>query len=241
MVKPKIQGNSDFAKLFSKLTYRFTSWEVWKDFIVMLACAISNAVDKSHFEEREKLYLSTIQKYKPEEQAIFPELAADVVNALERNPKQDYLGKMFMELDLGNASGGQFFTPYNLCEAMAEITIGDVVANIEEQGYIKINDCACGAGATLIAGIHSAEECLSKAGLNWQNHILIVAQDVDYIAGLMCYIQLSLLGAAGYIKIGNSLTNPITENDTLENYWFTPIYQLDVWNMRKIIKGKMLL
>ena len=115
MAKAKIQGNSDFAKLFSKLIYRFTSWEVWKDFIVMLACAISNAVDKSHFEEREKLYLCTIKKYKPEEQAIFPALAANIVDALERNSKQDYLGKMFMELGLGNASGGQFFTPYNLC------------------------------------------------------------------------------------------------------------------------------
>lgn len=42
-----------FVKLFRELTYRWTPWEVWQDFVTMYACAISNAVDKSHFEKRE--------------------------------------------------------------------------------------------------------------------------------------------------------------------------------------------
>ena len=36
----------------------------------------------------------------------------------------------------------------------------------------------------------------------------------------MCYIQLSLLGIAGYFKVGNSLTKPMTMADDLKNYWF---------------------
>ena len=52
----------------------------------------------------------------------------------------------------------------------------------------------------------------------------------------MCYIQLSLLGVAAYIKVGNSLTEPMVENDSTENYWFTPIYFSDVWVMRRTIK-----
>ena len=52
-----------FVKLFRELTYRWTPWEVWQDFVTMYACAISNAVDKSHFEKREELYLKRIQKY----------------------------------------------------------------------------------------------------------------------------------------------------------------------------------
>ena len=51
-----------FVKLFRELTYRWTPWEVWQDFVTMYACAISNAVDKSHFEKREELYLKRISK-----------------------------------------------------------------------------------------------------------------------------------------------------------------------------------
>ena len=177
-----------FVKLFRELTYRWTPWEVWQDFVTMYACAISNAVDKSHFEKREELYLKRIQKYNKKEQEIFPQLAAEVVLALEKNPEQDFLGSIFMALNLGNDSGGQFFTPYDVCRMMAEMTCDNVLPTIEAKGYISINDCACGAGATLIAGVHAAAKRISKAGLNWQNHILVTAQDVDYTVAYMCYI-----------------------------------------------------
>lgn len=238
----RVGGQSDrpFIKLYRELTYRWTPWEVWKDFVVVFACALSNPVDKLHYEEREALYLKTIQKYNKQEQLFFPQLAAEVVNALEENPEQDFLGKLFMELNLGNDSGGQFFTPYHVCELMAKISIGDVLPQIEERGYITINDPACGAGATLIAGIHEVRKRLDGK-LNWQNHILVAAQDVDYTVAMMCYIQLSLLGAAGYIKVGNTLTEPMSSNDTLESYWFTPMYFSSVWTVRRLFKGKTLL
>lgn len=235
------QSDRPFIKLYRELTYRWTPWEVWQDFVTMYACAISNAVDKAHFDEREVMYLKRIQKYSKKEQEIFPQLAAEVVLALEKNPEQDFLGKIFMELNLSNDSGGQFFTPYNVCRMMAEMTIGDVVTHVEKYGYITINDPACGAGATLIAAVHAAAKPLTKAGLNWQNHVLITAQDIDYTVALMCYIQLSLLGAAAYIKIGNTFTEPMSSTDTLENYWFTPMYFSGVWFARRLFKGKELL
>lgn len=235
------QSGQPFIKHFRELTHRFSPWEVWKDFVVMFACALSNPVDKSHYEEREALYLKTIQKYNEQERNVFPKLAAETVMALEENPEQDFLGNIFMNLGLGNDAGGQFFTPYHVCELMAKISIGELVPQVEEQGYITINDCACGAGATLIAGIHEARRRLEKVGFNWQNHVLVVAQDIDYTTALMCYIQLSLLGAAAYIKIGNTLTEPMSSNDTLENYWFTPMYFSSVWTVRRLFKGKTLL
>lgn len=235
------QSDQPFIKLYRELTYRWTPWEVWQDFITMYACAISNAVDKSHFNEREAMYLKRIQKYSKKEQELFPQLAAEVVLALEKNPEQDFLGKIFMELNLSNDSGGQFFTPYNVCRMMAEMTVGDVVAHVEKHGYITINDPACGAGATLIAAVHAAAKPLSEAGFNWQNHVLVTAQDIDYTVALMCYIQLSLLGAAAYIKIGNTFTEPMDSTDTLENYWFTPMYFSGVWSARRLFKGKELL
>lgn len=223
-----------FLDVFGQLTNRHRSWDVWRDFITMFACSLSNPLDKEHRHKREELYLQTVKKYKKQEQELFPELAAQTVLALEENPEQDFLGSIFMSLNLGNEHNGQFFTPYDVCKMMAEVTMNGVLLKVERDGYISINDPCCGAGATLIAGIHTAKKQLEKANLNYQNHILVVAQDIDEVVALMCYIQLSLLGVAGYVKVGNSLTDPITGTDDKENYWFTPMYFSNIWMLRRI-------
>lgn len=232
-----------FVKLFRELTYHWTPWEVWQDFVTMYACAISNAVDKSHFEKREELYLKRIQKYNKKEQEIFPQLAAEVVLAPRRRIRSRTSSEVSSwRLTSAMTPAGQFFTPYDdLPNDGRKCLCDNVLPTIEAKGYISINDCACGAGATLIAGVHAAAKQISKAGLNWQNHILVTAQDVDYTVAYMCYIQLSLLGVAGYIKVGNSLTEPMCSDDSLENYWFTPIYCSDVWTIRRLFKGGTLL
>lgn len=223
-----------FMDAFGRLTRRHRAWDVWRDFITMLACALSNPVDKEHYNEREALYLKTIKKYNKQEQNLFPELGAQTVLALEENPEQDFLGSIFMSLNLGNKDSSQFFTPYHVCELMAEVTMDDTVQKVEQDGYISINDPCCGAGATLIAGIHAARKRLEKDHINYQNHVLVVAQDIDITVALMCYIQLSLLGVAGIVKIGNSLTEPMTDKDSNENYWYTPMYFSLVWTMRRL-------
>ena len=105
-----------FVKLFRELTYRWTPWEVWQDFVTMYACAISNAVDKSHFEKREELYLKRIQKYNKKEQEIFPQLAAEMVLAAEKNPEQDFLGSIFMALNLAMIPAGSSSRPTMFAE-----------------------------------------------------------------------------------------------------------------------------
>lgn len=236
--KPKkvLNPEKEFLRVFKQLTYRHNPWDVWRDFIVMFACALSNPVDKSHYDEREALYLRTIKRYNKQEQPLFSELAAHTVMALDKNQEQDFLGGIFMSLNLGNEHKGQFFTPYHVCELMAEISMEDVVRRVEEDCYITIHDPCCGAGATLIAGVHAARKRLEKAGLNYQNHVLVAGQDIDMTVALMCYIQLSLLGIAAYIKVGNTFTEPITENDSKENYWYTPIYFSQVWTMRRLFR-----
>ena len=57
------------------------------------------------------------------------------------------------------------------------------------------------------------------------------------VEALMSYIQLSLLGVASYIKVGNSLTEPRTDNDSLDNYWFTMMYFSDIWSMRRLLRS----
>lgn len=229
------------VQLFNDACYQHNRWSVWSDFVVMAAISISNAVDKTHAEERERAYMSMAKKYNKRELDCFSRMFAEIICGIDECPDQDFLGELYMALELGNDRTGQFFTPYSVCRAMAAMTFGeDVERKIAEQGWISVNDPACGAGALLIA---FANECRRPGrDVNYQTSVLFVAQDIDMIVGCMCYIQLSLLGCPGYVVIADTLINPSTSIDDRglipvpgENIWYTPFYFRDVWNYRRIM------
>ena len=242
------ESQSEFAKVFRGLTDRHSSWQVWADFITLSAISIAAPFgvpgDERH-REREKEYRDIMERYQPEEQKVFPTLFTLTVDALEAEPEQDFLGELFMMLELSNHWKGQFFTPYDLCRCMASITMTDVAARIEEKGWFGIMDCACGAGALLIAARNQLHFANPPIGyLPGHLHTLFVCQDVDRVAALMCYIQLSLLGCAGYVVVGNSLTHPITglgNNPILpvereeQEIWCMPMFHDKVWVMRQTL------
>lgn len=69
--------------------------------------------------------------------------------------------------------------------------------------------------------------------------MLFVAQDIDYIVGMMCYLQMSLLGMPGYVVIGDTLASPSTSYDKRGlipvdkgNVWYTPLLRIPVWQYR---------
>lgn len=227
---------SDFVKKFEALAGRYSVRQIWEDWVISSAIAISNVVDNVHAPEREKHYMNIISKYSKEELTVFPELLADMISALEANPNQDFLGEMYMAVGMGNDKAGQFFTPYCVCETMAKMTSTDLQARIDRDGFISVCDPACGAGALLVA---FANECLSQK-INYQTSVLFVAQDIDFLVACMCYLQLSLLGCPGYVKIGDSLARPSTSHDPRGllpcddgNIWYTPFFFRDEWNWRK--------
>lgn len=234
-------AQKEFVKKFDALTGSRSRWQVWQDMVWLLATAISNAVDKRYFAEREKTYLRIINQYKPEEQQVFPELFAMLTLTMEENKAgfSDFLGELYMDLELGFKGTGQFFTPYDVCKAMAMISVDTekAKAQIDRQGYISVCDPACGAGATLIA----AADVLRSSGINYQQTALFVAQDIDSTVALMCYIQLSLLGCAGYVVIGNTLTEPMTGHSLFgepdrERCWYTPMYFTERWSTLRAIE-----
>lgn len=229
----KLDPKKEFVRTFNKLTSSKSAWAVWNDFVTMSACAISNAFDIQNYRERKDLYLSIVKRYKKEELDLIAELLAHTTMALENNPKQDFLGSIYMEMNLGSNSKGQVFTPYHVAEVMAIMTLSDVGNQVKEKGFVTISDPTCGAGVMLIAAINVAHEILEKEKMNSQEHLMVVGQDLDQVVAMMCYIQISLLGAAGFVKVGNSLTEPIATGDNLKNYWFTPIYHLNAWRFRK--------
>lgn len=212
-----------FLSIFKKLTCRYASYDVWKDFIIVSACAISNSCDKMNYDERESLYKETIKKYNKQEQNLFPELFAEIVLQLENNLDQDFLGQLFMDLNFGDKHLGQYFTPYPISKLMSKAIIGDAVSQVRKEKRITISDPCCGSGSLLIASINEAKRQLEKENMNFQKYIYVCGQDINQLIALMCYIQLALMGVAGYISVGDSLLN--TEN-AIQNCWFTPMYFL---------------
>ena len=226
-----------FMDVFNQLCYSRSSWQVWSDVMSAIACSLSNAVDKTpgRYEAREKEYEQCIERLGSVE--LPAKLMGIIVMALDTNPEQDFLGTMYMKLNLGNHWKGQFFTPYNVCQCMANITIGPgVETEIKDKGYLSINDPACGAGATLIA----AANTFRRHGIDYQKDVLFVGQDIDRVVGQMCYVQLSLLGCPGYIAIADTIANPVCgpavapyEKESQE-FWYTPFYFRNAWIGRRI-------
>ncbi|MBR1744374.1 MAG: SAM-dependent DNA methyltransferase [Lachnospiraceae bacterium] len=239
-----VQGTEkEFMEVFKQLCVSRSSWQVWADLMSAMACSLSNVMDRTpeHYEAREKEYEECIRRLGSVE--VPAKIAGIIVMALENNPDQDFLGEMFMKLNLGNHWKGQFFTPYSVCEAMAKISCGDLENQIREKGYISICDPACGAGATLIAAANN----MKSTQYNFQNHAVFVGQDIDRVAGMMCYIQLSLIGCPGYVCIGNTLTNPLTghvlfpQEKEGQELWYTPMFQSEIWEYRKIFERMKLM
>lgn len=226
----------NFLKIFNGLTGKHSRWEIWEDFVTLTAIEISNSTDKVNATERTKMYQTIISKYSAKERDGMAEMLAEVVMGMEQNPDQDFLGELYMLCELGNDASGQFFTPYDVCRCMVEISGGSNPA-AENAEFFSVSDPACGAGALLIA---FANLCRRK-NICYHDKVLFVAQDIDLIAGLMCYIQLSFLGCAGYVVIGNTITEPSTAYDRRgllpagpqSRIWYTPFFSTDIWYLRR--------
>lgn len=223
------------VSLFQKLTGSRQLWELWEDAMIMFATMLSNAVDKRFFDEREKMFKNVSSKYSADEMQIFSQIFAETVNQLEANPEQDFLGDLYMQLKLGSHWHGQFFTPYNVCKMMADLQIPSELS-FDDAKAVTITDCACGGGALLIASAHAYRKKMTEIGLNAQDFVCLYAQDLSMVAALMCYIQISLQGYAGKIKIGDSLLHPMLDSDNGSDVWYTPMWFSDIWVARRAVE-----
>jgi len=214
----------EITRRIEQLSYRHNRWTVFSDFVELAAISISNAVDLAERAAREQRYAEIAKRYEPDEMALFPEMFAALVDALEGG-FDDVLGRVFHDLELHNKYQGQFFTPYALCRVMAQVTLGDresIARIIADRGYFTALEPACGGGAMSIA----AAEAMKDAGINYQRQLHVTAVDVDLKCVHMAYLQLALLHVPAVVIHGNSLT--------LEKHseWRTPAHVLGGWSWR---------
>ena len=198
----------DIIKKIDQISGRYSPYEVFTDWIRCGAIAISNTCSifqGETWKEREQLYLDTMKKYSKNEQDAFIQMLGLLTETLETNI-MDALGAIYMESGMGSKTTGQFFTPYHLSEAIAELTILDP----DENGKIVINEPSCGGGGMIIA----AASNLKRKGINYQRVMEVVAQDLDWKSVYMCYLQLSLLGISAICVQGDTLSEPYIPGKT---------------------------
>lgn len=216
------RAQDDVVKILKSMGGKYDLWQLWNDFIKASALSINILLPnpwQSRIDEFNKIH----RKY-GEDMADFVKMVQIMGEDITENPKQDFLGELFMQLNLSNSWRGQFFTPYSASELMSRLTY-------TESNHRSVYDPACGAGVTMIA----MANLLAEKGIDYHSETYFVGQDVSELAGLMGYIQLSLLGCAGYIAIGDTLTDPVTAfiPPKSENIWIMPMYYEGIWEIRR--------
>lgn len=219
----------EIVKMFNSLTGTKSLWGVFNDCIECYAISIQNTFNMTNYEELEQRYKDIMKQYTTDERQIIIKIFAKIVDMLEENPYRDLLGDLYMQLNMGSDTLGQFFTPYNVALAMAEMAFNKEVFQkiINEKGYITVNEPTVGGGANIIALC----EVMKKNGINYQKQCVIQCQELSRITALMCYVVLSLLGCSAVIKVGDTLVDPFTnykeERAKKAELWTTPFFHIN--------------
>ncbi|ECT1022593.1 hypothetical protein DPO11_21600 [Salmonella enterica] len=215
---PHIQ---EFVSLFNSIAPHENRWQVFSDFAHMAAAALYNAVHRDPTVEAD--YLRRVKRYSKEDAVRMSGLLAAVTDGLEFSPT-DFLGQLLMTLELGNQYLGQYFTPYSVSCMMARMNMADRLPELEDgsREYISVCDPACGAGGMIVA----TAEAMLEAGYNPQKQMLAYCTDIDPLAAMLCYIQLTLMHIPAVVCVGNSLTMEITREMA------TPAYRLGLWDLK---------
>lgn len=186
------------------------------------ALAVSNKFDFINYDEREERYKQIMKAYEPSKQKAMSEIFAEIFALLssvvyDNGVFADYLGEIFMGLNLGNKRTGQFFTPYNISKMSAKMVITDPTEKQTKDEIITVCDPCCGSGGMLIAALDVLQ---NDYQVNYARNCFIDCGDIDSRCVHMAYLQLSLAGVPAIIKHQDALSRQ------LWNVWRTPVFIL---------------
>lgn len=211
--------NQGFIKLFNEIAPYHNRYEVFRDFVTMASISIHNAVAPS--ETLEDKYMRTVKRYRGDDPKKMVGLLSELTIGLDRS-FGDFLGGAFMELGLGESRMGQFFTPYSVSKMMASMLYSEDINNSLDKEFITLSEPSCGAGGMVIA----FAEAMLDQGANPQRKLWVSCIDVDHVAAMMCYLQLSLLHIPAEVVTGNTLTMQYSR------VMKTPAHHLGLWDYR---------
>lgn len=224
----KVDYLKEFTAKLQSLDRSKRTYDVFRDFLILSTCALAQPFYRS--DKIEQKYLETVNKYTKKQAEEFSQLLAFLIDALTEK-HQDFLGQVYMQLKLGNSVNGQFFTPYNISQFMAEINFTEVEEKLEEQEFITLSNPCCGSAGMIIA----FAETMKNKGYNYQNQLFVEVIDIDEMCFMMAYIQLSLYGIPARVMLGDTLAYKFSQ------IIYTPMYFINgfSWRLKEVEKTKI--
>lgn len=192
-----------FIKAFESLAHHRERHDVFADFLDMAVCAIRKRTvpPGSAADAIEDQYMAVVKRNAPSDVRKIPELLAVTALAVQEGGC-DFLGQVVGDLGLITGHMGQFFTPYDVSRMIAEMTLDTVDEIIAKQGFVTVQEPACGAGGMIVA----AADVLARKGHDIGQCLYVDATDISPMCFKMSYLQASLRGIPATIRRGNTLT-----------------------------------
>lgn len=164
-----MEFEKQFIQCFRKIAPHYRRADVFSDFITISALEMYQTTYQTFADETLKArFDSTKARYSAQEFNELSQLFAITVEALTQK-RYDFLGTVFMDLELGDEYSGQYFTPSHIAEAMAKITLQGCDKFIEQQGFITVSEPTCGSGVMVIGCVNA----LIEQGFNPQQQLWV--------------------------------------------------------------------
>ena len=215
-----------FENLFTDLTRQHDHTVVFNDFLAYCVDMFRIDFGQKHFQHT---------SYNQEEYKTFYDLFQYLINHTNEELQKDNSGGWYDMLGLfyedviqskwKSGTRGQFFTPVNVCESLAELT---VPKEVSEDKVLTAYDSACGSSRTLLA-----------------YHVrrpfdICVGGDLDRTSCLMSAINFVLHGVKGVVVNTNSLSGEFFGAWKVNEFVdigcpFTVEYMLDTGNLYRFI------
>jgi hypothetical protein len=218
-----------FIKAFERLSRHRERHDVLVDFLEMAVCAIrkKTVLPGPEADAIEARYMVVVGRNAVEDVRAMPELLGITALAMQEGGG-DFLGQVVVELELSSQHMGQFFTPYDVSRMMAEMTFDTVDEIITEQGFVTVQEPACGAGGMIIA----AADAIEAKGFDIGRQLYVDGTDISPLCFKMAYLQTSLRGIPATIRRGNTLSGEvfdIANTPSFAGFYATHKDRFDAW------------
>lgn len=202
-----------FIELLTKAAKGANYYNVFNDFLKVTATSLAR-FDESNldvWQEREKIFKDTLERYDVDTQKLFVEMFAELgleLNDNSQSPRyRDVLGGIFQGMELYDRKNGQVFTPPHIGKLMGDIAMDKdfIQSEIEKSGYLRIVEPCCGSGAITLNALNT----ILESGVNPCKHCFVEAYDMDERCILMIFIQLSLYRIPAIVMLKDAITQKV--------------------------------
>lgn len=192
-MKPGDTALNKMINCFCTLTRNHQALQVWRDFLVIGACSTSPLKQSEYRPE----FINITGRYSSNELMLMMEMLEITATALDSNPENDFLKESYTFLGLE--------IPQSKRKSSSRIRTSVNTTRLKEKlatrPWLTVKDDACGSGSAIIQLLNKCRQ----ENINYQSTVLFVAKDHNREFALACYLQLSLLGCAGYVIAPNAL------------------------------------